>query len=318
VRVFDERDGGGFDCIPKGMVLALAGTDATNEAVSLAGPWKYSLERPLDPESLSPFPAGMPYPPFMRRDQPNQLPGSLYNGMIHPLLGYGFAGAAWYQGESNTDRGEQYRALLPAMIGDWRRGAGRDFPFLIVQLPTYGGGTSWAEVREAQAMTARHVPKTGLAVIMDINDGSLHPVIKLPVGQRLALTALSVAYGKTNISSGPVYRSMTIEGKTIRLRFDSIGGGLTINSPAPGVPRPSAPPELKGFALAGADMKFYPAKARIEADSVVLWTDYVPAPVAARYGFSNYTADANLGNIEGLPCGGFRTDDWPVDTTGRR
>ncbi len=311
VRVFDERDGGGFDCIPKGMVLAVAGTDATNEAVSLAGPWKYSIERPLDPNSLKPFPAGMPYPPHLRYDQPNQLPGSLYNGMIHPLLGYGFAGAAWYQGESNTDRGEQYRALLPAMIGDWRRGAGRDFTFLIVQLPT--GGPVWAEVREAQAMTARRVPKTGLAVIMDIPDGDLHPKIKLPVGQRLALAALSVAYGQTNVASGPIYRSMTIEGKTIRLRFDSVGGGLAVRTPAP-----PTPPELKGFTLAGADGRFYAAKARIEGDSVVLSTDYVPAPLAARYAFSGYTAEANFSNAEGLPCGSFRTDDWAVETTGRR
>ena len=111
---------------------------------------------------------------------------------------------------------------------------------------------------------------------------------------------------------------MTIEGKTIRLRFDNIGGGLTINRPAPGASTPTAPPELRGFTLAGVDEKFYPAKARVEADSVVLSTDYVQAPVAARYGFAGDTADANFSNVEGLPCGTFRTDDWPVETTGRR
>src|SRR5438477_8803174 len=44
----------------------------------------------------------------------------LYNGMLHPLIGYGIAGAIWYQGESNADQAYAYRTLFPAMIKNWR------------------------------------------------------------------------------------------------------------------------------------------------------------------------------------------------------
>jgi sialate O-acetylesterase len=325
VRVFDERGGGGFGGDEKSFTLSVAGAPpatatapAEAQPVWLKGPWKYKIERPLDPNDLKPFPADMPYPTFIKPEQPNLLPGGLFNAMIHPLLGYGFAGAAWYQGESNADRGEQYRALLPAMIGDWRRGAGREFPFLVVQLPTYGGGTGWAEVREAEAMTAQRLPKVGMAVIMDIWDGDLHPKIKLPVGQRLALQALAVAYGQKIVAGGPVYKSMTIDGRNVRLKFDGIGGGLAINNSAPGLPKANQSAELRGFSLAGSDGRFYPAKTKIEGDTVVLWTEYVPSPLAARYCFADGACDGNLCNAEGLPCGTFRTDDWPVQTTGKR
>ena len=327
VRIFGQRGGGGFGAEERGLTISLvgakpsAGADYWKDTADwhmLRGGWKHKVERPLDPNDLKPFPKDMPYPVFVKEDCPQICSYVLFNAMIHPLLGYGFQGAAWYQGESNGDRGEQYRTLLPAMINDWRKGAGREFPFLIVQLPTYGGGTGWAEVREAQAMTAQQLPKVGMAVIMDIWDGDLHPKIKLPVGQRLALQALSVAYGQKIVAGGPVYKSMVIDGPKVRLKFDSIGGGLTINNAAPGMPKDRQSTELRGFSLGGSDGKFYPAKAKIEGDTIVLLTEYVPYPMAARYCFADGACDGNLCNAEGLPCGTFRTDDWPVQTTGKR
>jgi sialate O-acetylesterase len=334
VRVFDERGGGGFGGEEKMMTLSLAvpaavpttaaatnpasATAAPDKPVTLRGIWKYRIERPLDPNDLKPFPSDMPYPAYRNPNRPQDLLGGLFNGMIHPLMGFGFAGAAWYQAEFNAERSEQYRTLLPAMIGDWRRAAGREFPFLIVQLPHHNGWMNWAEIREAQAMTAQCLSNVGLVVTADICDADLHPKIKLPIGQRLALQALSVAYGEKIVAGGPVYRSMTVDRRTARLKFEGVGGGLTLNTAQPGAPKPPGLPELRGFTLAGSDGKFYPAKARIEGDTVAVWTDEVMAPVAVRYAFTNPSCDANLGNAEGLPCGSFRTDDWPAQTTGRR
>ncbi len=309
VRVFDHFGRGGFSGSPQDMQLTPGG----EESLSLAGMWTYKIEKALDPARVKPLPAGMPGPPSLIA----RLPGQLFNGMIHPLLGYGFRGAIWYQGESNADRAEQYRWLLPAMIGDWRRGAGRDFPFLIVQLPTYGGGTSWAELREAQAMTVRHTPGTALAVTLDIPDGALHPKIKLPVGERLALAALKTAYGRKIVASGPTYQAMKVRDKTVRLTFDNVGGGLAVGSLSKDQSK-DAGPELKGFVIAGADRKFVQASAAIEGNRVVVWSVQVPRPVAVRYAFSNGASHCNLVNKEGLPCGTFRTDDWPVETTGQR
>ncbi|MFX5517651.1 sialate O-acetylesterase, partial [Acinetobacter baumannii] len=84
-------------------------------------------------------------------------------------------GAIWYQGESNNGRGVQYRRLLPALINDWRKRFGSPLDFYIVQLASFydaGARTpdAWPEVREAQALTANMVPRTGLAVTIDIGD----------------------------------------------------------------------------------------------------------------------------------------------------
>ena len=297
VRVFDHFGGGGFGGSPNDMTLSTGGS----QKLLLAGPWKYKIEKAMDPAKLKPWPAGMPGPPSQ-----GQMPGGLYNGMIYPLLGFPFRGAIWYQGESNSDRPRQYRTLLPTMIRDWRRGAGREFTFLIVQLPSFG--QDWSETREAQAWIAQHVPHTGLAVTLDIPDYDLHPKIKEPVGQRLALQALAKAYGQKVVASGPVYKSMKIEGKQIRLMFDLDGGQL--------VKTPDNTP-LHNFVIAGEDRRFYPAKAAIDGDTVLVWSDQVTHPVAVRYAWSNTVPNcdfysANAFNLTLLPAGTFRTDDWPI------
>jgi sialate O-acetylesterase len=90
--------------------------------------------------------------------------------MIVPLAPFAIRGVIWYQGEGNAGRAYQYRKLLPAMIKCWRDLWGQgDFPFLIVSLanfkaaPDVPGDSDWAELREAQAMTAAQ-PHNGLAI----------------------------------------------------------------------------------------------------------------------------------------------------------
>jgi sialate O-acetylesterase len=105
---------------------------------------------------------------------PDRPPSGLYEGMIVPLQRYNIRGAIWYQGEGNTWRAQQYQTLLPALIQSWRKGWGAgNFPFLIVQLPNHGtspelGDSIWAELREAQLLTAKAVPNAGLAVTIDV------------------------------------------------------------------------------------------------------------------------------------------------------
>jgi hypothetical protein len=58
--------------------------------------------------------------------------------MIEPIAPLAITGFLWYQGEANSERAFQYRTLLPAMIGDWRRlFAQGDLPFYIVSLPAF-------------------------------------------------------------------------------------------------------------------------------------------------------------------------------------
>ena len=246
-------------------------------------------------------------------DGPTRPPSSLREGMIAPLQNYRMRGAIWYQGEGNTPRAFQYRSLLPAMIRDWREGWNEgDFPFLIVQLPNQGrseefGDSWWAELREAQLLTAKTVPNVGLAVSIDVGEaGNLHPPRKEEIGQRLALWALGGTYGKKIAYSGPLYDRMSVEGSEIRLHFLQTGSGLAIHGDA-----------LNGFTVAGRDRKFHRAVARIEGDSVVVSSAEVEAPAAVRYAWGD-SPECNLYNKDGLPASPFRTDDWPGATFANR
>jgi sialate O-acetylesterase len=137
-----------------------------------------------------------------------------------------------------------------------------------------------------------------MAVVTDIatlND--IHPPNKADVGRRLALWARAKAYGETGlVHSGPLYRSMSVEGGKARIAFDQAGGGLIANDGQP----------LVWFEIAGEDRVFYRAEAAIDGDTVVVWSPRVAAPKAARFGW-HQLAVPNLANKEGLPASPFRT-----------
>jgi sialate O-acetylesterase len=239
------------------------------------------------------------YPPLNDSD--------LFNGMIAPLMPYKFRGAIWYQGEGNALSAFEYRQLLPTLIKNWRDLSNSRFPFLIVQLPNHGAvpkeptESAWAELREAEFLTERNVPDTGLAVTIDVGDPkNLHPHRKMEVGQRLALWALGTTYGENITYSGPLYQSMKVEGSKIVVKFSHVGGGLVAKDG----------PALVGFSVAGPDRNFHWADAAIQGDSVVVSSNQVPDPVAVRYAWGD-SPDCNLFNKEGLPASPFRTDDWP-------
>ena len=296
IRVYSHGPDGGISQFPTKIVSPIK---VPSQDIAK---WRYSVETAgpaLTPEARATLPVA-----------PTTLPkgtsAQLFNGMVNPLIPYAVRGAIWYQGEGNN-RGYQYRRLLPTLIQDWRhRWAEGDFPFYIVQLPNYRkataqpGSSAWAELREAQSLTAKNVPNTGLAVTIDIGEADeIHPKNKQDVGYRLALVALHKTYGRQLEYSGPVYESSTVEGNTIRLKF-SHADGLT----AKGGP-------LKQFAVAGEDRKFVWANARIDGDSVLISSPQVDKPVAARYAWADNPEGCNLYNAADLPASPFRTDDWP-------
>ncbi|HEV8060925.1 MAG TPA: sialate O-acetylesterase [Gemmataceae bacterium] len=235
---------------------------------------------------------------------------SLYNGMIHPLLPYAITGAIWYQGESNAGRAFEYRTLLATMITDWRKAWGQgDFPFLIVQLAPFQrikpepGESDWAELREAQLLMTKKLPKVGIAVITDVgHETDIHPVWKEPVGARLALAARALAHDEKIVYSGPVYREMKIDGDRAILSFDHVGGGLVAKDGP-----------VVGFTIADEDHVFVKADAEIQGDQVIVRSSQVKSPVAVRYGWAAFPV-VNLTNKEGLPATPFRTDDFRLTT----
>lgn len=294
VLILDIGNNGGIYGDPKKTVIGYS-KDAT---ISLAGKWKYKKDN-FDQNSLS-------QPPMWDVSAAQNRPTVLYNGMINPLLPYGIKGAIWYQGESNAGRANQYRKLFKTLIADWRGAWGQEnFPFYFVQLANfmkrsnYPTDESWAHLREAQTM-ALELPNTGMAVTIDIGEAKdIHPKNKQEVGRRLALNALAKTYNKDIPYSGPIYKSMKIKGNKIHLQFTNTNEGLKIKDSN----------QLKGFAIAGGDMKFIWAKAKIDGNEVIVWNSKIKNPVAVRYAWANNPL-CNLYNGADLPASPFRTDDW--------
>ena len=236
-----------------------------------------------------------------------------WNGGVAPLVPYGIRGIIWWQGETNDQRGYQYRALFRSLISDWRKNWNdQALPFFWVQLPSIlredaqPAESEWAEVREAQAM-ALALPNTGMAVGIDLGEppDEVHPRNKQAFAHRLALIALNQVYGRNVDYSGPIYKSMKVEGNKIRLSFDALNQSLCTPDNAP----------LIGFDIAGSDRKFVHGQAAIDGNDVVVFADAVATPVAVRYAWANNPIKSNLSvktrTGEFLPASPFRTDQWP-------
>ena len=221
----------------------------------------------------------------------------LYNAMINPLLPYAMKGVCWYQGENNNGNPKQYIPILKAMVNGWRKDwLLGDFPFLIVQIAPHKD--MLPELREAQLIVTQQIPNTALIVLTDCGDSAdIHPSYKQPVGERLALAARALAYHEKIEYSGPLYESVKIENGKAILNFSHAGKGLVAKTG-----------ELSGFTIAGADNNFYPAKAEIKGQKIIVYSEDVKDPVSVRYGWAN-VPHVNLYNKEGLPASPFRTNN---------
>jgi sialate O-acetylesterase len=239
----------------------------------------------------------------------SRTPTTLYNGMLHPVIGYGIKGVIWYQGESNYERPDRYEDLFPAMVSNWRKAWDNgEFPFYYMQIAPFTYNfvakpdpkLNSAYLRDAQRKSLAKIPNSGMAVIMDIGEEKqIHPAHKYEGGTRLGYLALSKTYGiKGIVGTGPNYESLTIDKDKAVVKFVDAPNGLT-----------SFGKELTKFEVAGADQKFYPAKAVINGSSITVSAPEVKAPVAVRYAFKDFVIGDLFGN-EGFPVSSFRTDSW--------
>ncbi|GAP73303.1 sialic acid-specific 9-O-acetylesterase [Candidatus Symbiothrix dinenymphae] len=233
-------------------------------------------------------------------------PTVLYNGMIHPLVGYGIRGAIWYQGEANIDEPALYVKMFDRMVREWRNvwGVG-EFPFYYCQIApfNYGGRHSnSAYIREAQSKGLQ-TPNTGMAVLMDANSPhDIHPTNKKDAGERMALWALAKTYGWEKMHyRSPEYKSLTIDGRVAIVTLDAFGApsGLTTYDK-----------DIRNFAIAGNDKRFHRATAVLAGDKVYLFSPNVQEPVAVRYCWDNTSPSEIFSRDGNLPISSFRTDEW--------
>jgi sialate O-acetylesterase len=291
VRVENYGGDGGFSITPKDFNLQTAA-----KKQDLSGNWKYKIGYRLTKYDRPEKELG-----------PNTLPTLMYNTMIYPVINYGVKGVLWYQGESNWERGFQYRSLFPMMIADWRKKFNHaDLPFLYVQLANYHqklnepGDSYQAEVREAQDMTQK-TRNAFMTTAIDVGDAAnIHPKDKQTVGLRLAKLAEQTVYKMPVKGMHPAFNSYKTEGNAMFINFKNAEGLKTKDNKAPG-----------NFQIAGADHKFYWAKAvLLPGNKIKVYTDKVSNPVALRYAWEDNPAEANVVNAESLPLFPFRTDNW--------
>lgn len=240
----------------------------------------------------------------------------MYNGMLHPLRNYTIKGFIWYQGEANVGKDKDHATRLNTMVNVWRKEFSEtqanplndQLPFYLAEIAPwagYGGaeGTSGALLREAQHTAANEVIKNAGCIctndlVTPYEADQIHPAEKRQVGYRFAYLALNRTYGIKSIAcDAPEYDHHTIDGNKLEVFFKHAEDGLSPWNDA------------TGFEIAGADGKFYPAKAKlVESNkSFILTSDAVPAPKQVRYCFKNFQI-GNVINHRNLPLVPFRSD----------
>lgn len=231
-------------------------------------------------------------------------PAGLYECMLQRVVPYTLGGVIYYQGESDDHRPEAYYNLFGSMISVWRREfRDAELPFLCVQLPIhhYDGDTvmdKWCAIREAQMRLHQEGVVTGIAVALECGEyNNIHPVHKTEVARRLAIQALYHVFGIGSEEEvyGPIFRTLAVNGSELLVSFYHAEHGFTVKGE-----------EIKNFEVAGPDGKFVPAKAEVRGSSVVLSSETVSVPVAARYMWIDY-AEVTLFGENGLPVAPFNT-----------
>lgn len=266
-------------------------------------------------------------------------PGGNYHGMLKTIAGLSIKGVVWHQGYNQSvpdlHGPWMHREVLPVMIKSWRKAFNDpQLPFCIISLCTDGEPQTLEnysekmidlgiEVREGHYQTFldlynagdKHI---GFVSSYDLRRAWYHPQVKIPAGERAARWALATQYGFSEREvpwKPPVITGMTIEGGSILLAFD-----VQVGDQQRG--------EMVGFAIAGKDRRFYPAKAeypeagrdarnrpRYDKQTVKLTSEMVPDPVAYRYAWGrNPLANVQAEGNKDLPLATQRSDDWPVRT----
>ena len=256
-------------------------------------------------------------------------PGASFNGMLASFSEANIKGAIFNQGYNNAlgnARPRLYASVIQAMIENWRETFRDDaMPFGIIGL-TPGGQPQTRDnyeirmvdaapfIREGQFKAAKALNHVCFMPAYDQQVPFYHPHKKVLHGERMARWALATQYGQTQLKWNPTTLEHTeISGDHIILSFN---GMVRVHDGRP----------FEGFAVAGKDRHFVPARAEFvvkgkddrgreqkDERKLKVWSPLVPEPVAVRYAWArNPLGNAvNSGHHERIiPIPSFRTDNW--------
>lgn len=239
-----------------------------------------------------------PSPPW----EPVSGLSTLHNAMVAPVHQYSLRGVLWYQGESDTDKGFEYFALLQALKEQWREQFGENLPVLVVQLANYGARSTtpeksnWAKVRDAQRRATQSDPNAGLAVTIDIGSPyDIHPANKQEVGRRLTRASRHIIYEADIPPSGPTPVRATHRSDGVVVEFEAMEDTLVAYSHDAPI----------GFELCGTNEQSCTyVDAQIDGDRVRLDATEVHQPARVRYCWADSPV-CTLYDDSGLPTTPF-------------
>ena len=164
-------------------------------------------------------------------------PCGLYETMLKTIVPYSLSGVIWYQGETDEAHPDLYEDLLRAMITNWRDLWHEELPFILVQLASFEymvESLNFVPIRAIQEKLTKTMPKVGLTCSMDVGmQYDIHPKHKKPVGERLALQALSKVYGLPILADSPSVEGYQRNGSEVCIRFAHSGEGLECRGERP-------------------------------------------------------------------------------------
>jgi sialate O-acetylesterase len=259
-------------------------------------------------------------------------PGNLFASTLNTIAGLPIKGTIWHQGynEALMPNGHKlYAQVFPVMIEAWRTAFNDSaMPFGIITQetqdqpqtlenflpPMVDEGNYIREVHYQTFLNLRNAgdKNIGYASCFDLHRAWYHPQIKVPVGERIAKWALATQYGKNIRWLPPQLQEVKTGNGKLILQLDSWA-----------VPFHDGP--IQGFAIAGDDGKFQPAKAEWfdrnagagepnwDRSTIVLSSEWVPEPIYFRYAWARNPLE-NLKSTDnaGLPFDTQRNDTFTL------
>lgn len=236
-----------------------------------------------------------------------------FNKKIHPLRHFRPEGMIWYQGESDITIPDYYEKTFELMQESYSKlfgFEGQAMPFVFTHLAAFNYGNTLEAYNYTNNFNImltnfqKKAPASRAATtIYDVSleydtkkiapelppVGAIHPMIKKPVGLKMAHAALGLVYGQRADYTAAYPVKTWCEGKHLYIKFKGVGDGLSVKQ----INGPDTP--LYGFALADISGKYLEAQAEIVApDTVRVWQPGIKKPYSATYAYSRMNMHSNL------------------------